>query len=81
MPDLNKGQSPVLELAKRLGTKEDVGRRCCMDPRSVLRNADRGTMPWGMKIGGLRRWDLDEIEAWIASGCKPIRKVSKGGVR
>jgi hypothetical protein len=30
-------------------------------------------MPWGVKIGALRRWDMDEIERWIAGGCRPVR--------
>jgi hypothetical protein len=35
--------------------------------------ADLGLMPWGFKIGALRRWDAEEIEAWIAGGCKSVR--------
>ncbi len=66
---------------KRLGTKEDVAKMCSMAPRTVLRNADRGAMPWGLKIGSLRRWDLDEIAEWISSGCKPVRSASKGGAK
>lgn len=76
-----KGLSSGPVPPQRLGTKEDVAKMCSMAPRTVLRNADRGAMPWGLKIGALRRWDLDVIEAWIASGCKPVRTVSKGGVR
>ena len=66
----------------RLGTKEDVARMCAMAWRTVLRNADRGAMPSGYKIGALRRWDLDEVAAWIAGGCKPVRTVKrKGGTK
>lgn len=77
----HNGQSsgPVPPPKKRLGTKEDVGQICSFAARTVLRNADRGVMPWGIKIGALRRWDLDEIEAWIAAGCRPVRNLSKGG--
>ena len=42
--------------------------------RTVLRLADAGEMPPGCKIGALRRWDADEIERWIVSGAKPVRK-------
>ena len=45
-----------------------------MSWRTVIRYADAGLMPWGCKIGTLRRWDMDEIERWIADGCKPVRK-------
>ena len=79
MMDTSKGLTPRPVLAQRLGTKEDVGKLCSMAPRTVLRNADRGAMPWGVKIGALRRWDLDEVAAWIAAGCKPVRHVGKSG--
>jgi hypothetical protein len=31
-------------------------------------------MPWGIKLGTLRRWDADVIERWIGEGCPPVRK-------
>lgn len=66
---------------KRLGSVRDVEAITSMDSRTVLRYADSGRMPWGYKIGALRRWDLDEIETWISGGCKPVRIVRpKGGV-
>jgi predicted DNA-binding transcriptional regulator AlpA len=47
--------------------------------RTVFRFADGGLMPGGYKIGALRRWDRDEIEAWIAGGCKPVRAPGRAG--
>jgi hypothetical protein len=41
--------------------------------------ADCGLMPWGVKLGALRLWDLDEIERWIAGGCMPIASKKGGG--
>ena len=38
---------------------------------TLLRHADRGLIPPGYKLGALRRWDAAELEAFIASGCKP----------
>ena len=67
----------VSEQRRRLGDVKDVAAITKQSPRSVMRNADRGAMPLGFKIGALRRWDLDEIEAWIASGCKPVRVAGK----
>ena len=64
---------------KRLGSVRDVEAITSMDSRTVLRYADSGRMPWGYKIGALRRWDLDEIEAWISGGCKPLRVVRPKG--
>ncbi len=41
--------------------------------RTVLRHADAGLMPSGLKIGALRRWKESEIKSWIDGGCKPVR--------
>jgi excisionase family DNA binding protein len=42
--------------------------------RHVLRLADRGDMPAGLTLGHLRRWDRATVEAWVAGGCRPVRK-------
>lgn len=62
---------------QRLGDVKDVAIITKQSPRSAMRNADRGVMPFGFKIGALRRWDLDEIDRWIAGGCKPIRHAGR----
>jgi excisionase family DNA binding protein len=46
--------------------------------RTVLRLADQGAMPWGVKVGSLRRWNEAEIRAWVEGGCKPVRGPRKG---
>jgi predicted DNA-binding transcriptional regulator AlpA len=43
--------------------------------RHWLRLADSGRAPGGLKLGALRRWDLDALDAWIQGGCKPVRTV------
>lgn len=40
--------------------------------RHVLRLAESGLMPWGVKLGALRRWRCDELEAWVRGGCLPV---------
>lgn len=45
--------------------------------RSVFRWADAGIIPFGVKLGSLRRWDLAEIDAHIANGCRPVRSTKK----
>ncbi len=60
---------------KRLGCADDVGAMCGFSARHAYRMADQGLMPWGVKIGALRRWDLDEIDVWIQGGCKAVRTV------
>jgi predicted DNA-binding transcriptional regulator AlpA len=63
--------------ARRLIDAKEVGRILGCSWRHVLRLADQGILPWGVKLGALRRWDLSEIEAFLASGCKPIRQKGK----
>lgn len=40
--------------------------------RSVYRNADAGRMPYGFKLGGLRRWRKAELLDWLSQGCPKI---------
>jgi predicted DNA-binding transcriptional regulator AlpA len=61
--------------ARRLGDAKAVGRVLDLSWRTVYRLADAGKIPPGFKLGASRRWDLSEIEAFIAGGCEP----PKGG--
>jgi predicted DNA-binding transcriptional regulator AlpA len=63
--------SPTVSHSRRLIDAREVGRLLNCSWRHVLRLADQGLLPWGCKLGRLRRWDLAEMEAFIASGCKP----------
>jgi predicted DNA-binding transcriptional regulator AlpA len=63
---------------RRLIDARETGRLLGCSWRTVLRLADRGAIPAGAKLGALRRWDASEIEAFIASGCRPPRPVGKG---
>lgn len=45
--------------------------------RTVLRLADQGKMPPGVKIGAMRRWDVDQLEAWLAAGCPVVRTATR----
>jgi predicted DNA-binding transcriptional regulator AlpA len=62
---------------RRLINAREVGRMLGCSWRHVLRLADQGVLPWGCKLGALRRWDSTEIDAFIASGCKPIRHAGR----
>jgi excisionase family DNA binding protein len=53
---------------------KEVGRLLGCSWRTVFRLADAGRIPWGVKLGSLRRWDLSQIEDFIAAGCQPVRK-------
>jgi excisionase family DNA binding protein len=54
-----------------LMTVRQVAELCEISPRTVRRLADGGRMPTPTKLGALIRWSRPEIEAWIASGCRP----------
>lgn len=54
--------------------------RCGVSVRGWLRLCDAGKAPWGVKLGNLRRWYVPELDAWLADGCPPVRRV-KGGAR
>ena len=58
----------------------DLGRRFKCSSRHILRMADSGRLPWGTKIGALRRWSRRQIEDWEAGGCKPVR-VARGAAQ
>lgn len=69
--------SESLPPPRRLLAVKQVGDRLGCSWRHVLRLADAGKMPMGLKLGALRRWDADELERWVADGCKPIRTAGK----
>ena len=56
---------------------EIVAQKYGADKRSIFRWADSGKIPFGIKLSSLRRWDLAEIDAHIAGGCKPVRAAGK----
>lgn len=51
----------------------DLAARFQSSVRHIYRLADTGGMPWGVKLGQLRRWSRREIEAWERNGCRPVR--------
>ena len=74
--------SPSVPHGKRLIDKHVVAAKYDADPRSIVRWADGGIIPHGIKLGSLRKWDADEIDAHIANGCPRVRPLkSNGGAR
>jgi excisionase family DNA binding protein len=45
--------------------------------RHIYRMADAGQMPPPVRIGALVRWRRTDLDAWLASGCKPVRQSGK----
>jgi excisionase family DNA binding protein len=47
-------------------------------PRHVYRLADAGRMPAPVRLGALVRWRRQDLDAWLAAGCKPCRAAGRG---
>lgn len=47
-------------------------------PRHVYRLADAGHMPPPVRLGALVRWRRQDLDAWLAGGCKPCRTAGRG---
>src|SRR5262249_46327756 len=41
-------------------------------PRHVYRLADAGRMPAPVRLGALVRWRRQDLDAWLADGCRPV---------
>lgn len=65
---------------RRLITVSEVAEKYGCDERSVYRWADTGLIPFGIKLGALRRWDVTVIDAHIAAGC-PRERSAKSASR
>lgn len=63
---------------RQLLTVKQVAERLNLNWRTVLRLADAGKFPCGVKLGAARRWDASEIDAFIAGGCKAPHQPRKG---
>ena len=57
----------------RMGDVKIVANLPDCSTRHVYRLSDAGKMPRPTKLGALCRWNLTEIEAWVAAGGKPGR--------
>jgi excisionase family DNA binding protein len=55
-----------------------VARKLGCSTRHVRRMADGGLMPPPIKLGALVRWRRQDLDTWIAGGCKPVRAADKG---
>lgn len=63
---------------RRLIDAKEVGRFLGVSWRTIYRLADSGRIPWGVRIGSLRRWDIRELESFVGGGCKPPKPNRKG---
>lgn len=51
-----------------------VAKKYDADERSIQRWANDGTIPPGVKLGSLRKWDASEIDAHISAGCPRVQR-------
>lgn len=58
---------------ERLMDVHSVAAMLAVSWRTVIRHADAGMLPYGLKIGALRRWRESELRHWIDGGCKRVR--------
>ncbi len=52
----------------KLLTQGDLAKRLRISIRQVRRLDKSGSLPRPLKIGALKRWDPDEITAWLKRG-------------
>jgi excisionase family DNA binding protein len=45
--------------------------------RHIYRLSDGGRMPPPVRLGALVRWRRQDLDAWLAGGCKPCRTAGK----
>jgi excisionase family DNA binding protein len=65
---------PERATGRKLGDVRAVAEKLDCSPRHVYRMADAGRMPAPLRLASLVRWDLEEIDRWIADGCPSCRK-------
>jgi excisionase family DNA binding protein len=56
---------------------EQVAELLNCSARHVYRLADAGRMPAPVRLGALVRWRRQDLETWIADGCRPCRTPRK----
>ncbi|WP_169980904.1 helix-turn-helix transcriptional regulator [Tautonia rosea] len=70
--------SPSSLSTRRLIDADQVAAKLGMSKRQVFRAADAGTIPTGVKLGRLRRWDEVDLDRFILDGCRPAGRRRYG---
>jgi excisionase family DNA binding protein len=66
---------PERATGRKLGNVRAVAEKLDCSHRHVYRMADAGRMPAPLRLASLVRWDLEEIDRWIADGCPSCRRA------
>ena len=67
---------PIREPAALLDVRAVAALLDCSS-RHIYRMSDAGKMPLPLKLGALIRWRREDLDAWLAAGCKPIRTAGR----
>jgi excisionase family DNA binding protein len=65
---------PEKGTGRKLADVKTVADKLDCSPRTVYRLVDSGRMPAPRRVASLLRWDLEEIDRWIADGCRPVER-------
>jgi excisionase family DNA binding protein len=60
--------------AEQLLDVEQVATLLNCSTRHVWRLHDGGKMPAAVRLGALVRWRRQDLDAWLAAGCRPVRR-------
>ena len=74
--DLSQNSSALA--GTRLLDVQQLAKLLNCSSRHCYRMADAGRLPAPLKLGSLVRWNLAEIEDWIAGGCMSVRMKRRG---
>jgi len=69
MRSQTKVTEPRVALDGRAIDAKEVARLLSLSERTVRRLDQEGKLPRPVRIGGSVRWRLEEIQAWLHSGC------------
>jgi len=61
---------PLVVTAKQLAIMLQVSKRTLFRMRSA------GRLPSPMRVGGIVRWRLEDVQNWISAGCPEIKPVA-----
>lgn len=57
-------------MTNKLLSVRQVADLLCISERSIFRLVDAAKMPKPIRLGRAIRWNREEVETWIASGCR-----------
>ena len=78
---MREPQTSMPSIRPTLITYKDVAQMLKISVRHLHRIKSRGDIIQPVKIGKLTRWNLEQVEQWIQSGCQSPEKTNNEGER